>query len=245
MPQSVQSALSALSRFPKRLYIGSSVAAAVIVGVVIFAFSGHSSVNDDSSLSPALSESQHQEHLAKVRQEIIDSNAPISRFDSLSGLYIKSSGLLVNEAIHALMDSTQAPEGIRMLQRVIDKKYVSSSDAACLLGRLYYTETDSYDSIRLMKKNLSNILEPDNAKAHQLIQLAVRLDSTSYKALYELGCDYYAGEARTQEPDSRNIEKALKYFQQGLDYARQSNDISFINKYSKRIQELTPLISRP
>lgn len=77
-----------------------------------------------------------------------------------------------------------------------------------------------------------------NQRAHQLILQAVALDSTSYKALYELGCDYYAGEMRTGDPDSRDIDKALECFEKSLRFASQANDETYKDKCSKRINEL-------
>ena len=71
-----------------------------------------------------------------------------------------------------------------------------------------------------------------------MMERAIELDSTSYKALYELGCDYYAGEMRIGESESRDIKKALGYFTKGLKYAQQAKDDDFISKCSKRIEEL-------
>lgn len=108
------------------------------------------------------------------------------------------------------------------------------------MGRLYYEDKDPSDTIQSIKSNLVNKIESSNKKAHEMIQLALQLDSTSYKALYELGCDYYAGEARTGGLESRSIEKALDCFEKGLKFATQANDKDFEDRCSKRIQELAP-----
>ena len=180
------------------------------------------------------------ERTEKMKKEIIDSSDSFSRIDSLSGITVKSSALLTNEALNFLLDPVTVDSGLSVLNKVITKKYRSSSDAACLMGRLYYEDKDPSDTIQSIKNNLGNKLVSDNKKAHEMILLALELDSTSYKALYELGCDYYAGEARTGGLESRSIEKALNCFEKGLKFATQANDKKFEDKCSKRIQELAP-----
>lgn len=180
------------------------------------------------------------ERTEKMKKEIIDSSDSFSRIDSLSGITVKSSALLTNEALNFLLDPVTVDSGLSVLNKVITKKYRSSSDAACLMGRLCYEDKDPSDTIQSIKNNLGNKLVSDNKKAHEMILLALELDSTSYKALYELGCDYYAGEARTGGLESRSIEKALNCFEKGLKFATQANDKKFEDKCSKRIQELAP-----
>lgn len=180
------------------------------------------------------------ERIEKMKNEIIDSPDLFSQFDSLSGVTVKSSALLTSEAVGYLLKPEKVDSGLNVLDKIITKKYRTSSDAAYLMGRLYYEDKDPSDTIQSIKSNLVNKIESSNKKAHEMIQLALQLDSTSYKALYELGCDYYAGEARTGGLESRSIEKALDCFEKGLKFATQANDKDFEDRCSKRIQELAP-----
>lgn len=70
-------------------------------------------------------------------------------------------------------------------------------DAAYLVARLHYPGEDSSDSIQQIKNYLSETLKKDGKDAHQMMSRIVKTDSTYYKALYELGCDFLAGEIRT------------------------------------------------
>ena len=108
-------------------------------------------------------------------------------------------------------------------------------------GRLYAESHDSSSVYLKIRKNLKGKIPVSNRESHKMNLLSVRLDSTSYKALYELGCDYYAGEMRTGVTDSRDIPLALSFFMKGLKYAEAAGDDEFIDKCSKRIEELSGL----
>lgn len=140
------------------------------------------------------------------------------------------------EAVTLLMDSTSSERGLKMLNEIIDNR--SSGDAAYLMGRLLYDGNEKTDTILIMQRNLSGKLTPDNKKSHEMNVLTVELNSSSYKALYELGCDFYAGEVRTGIPDSRDTEKAVLYLNQGLASAQNAGDTLYIEKLTKRLQGL-------
>jgi serine/threonine protein kinase len=216
----------------KKFMLIASMVLLTIVGTVgIF-------MHKQSPLQPAENQSLIAARIDSLQNSVIDSYQAISVMDSLSGVKVKSSALLTEEATKDLLDPAKAENGIKTLDRVISKGYRTSSIAAYLLGRLYYEDTDASDSIQAMKTNLGSKLKQSNKKAHAMMERAVELDSTSYKALYELGCDYYAGEMRTGKSESRDIKKALEYFSKGLKYAQQAKDDAFISKCSKRIEEL-------
>ena len=80
------------------------------------------------------------------------------------------------------------------------------------------------------------MLPQDNKKAHELNQKAVAADPNSYKSLYELGCDYMAGDARGAV--DRDIDKAKQYFTSGVEYARQAGDVGFTERFEIRITSL-------
>ena len=220
----------------KVLFVSGGIAV-LLIGGILFLTIGFSSGNTEENM--VLDEKERAERVMSLSNEIIDSSDPYVRTDSLSGVQIKTAGLLIQEAEKMLMDSLKAQEGLKILQQVIGKKYRSSSDAAYLLGRLYYEDDDTSEAIQRMKMNLTGQMDRSNQQAHQLILQAVALDSTSYKALYELGCDYYAGEMRTGDPDSRDIDKALDCFKKSLHFASQVNDEMYKDKCSKRIGELS------
>lgn len=140
------------------------------------------------------------------------------------------------ETVALLMDSLSSKEGFTQLKELVDRN--PSSEAAYLLGRLYYSGEENNDSVKIMQKYLSEILVSDNAKSHDMNELSVSLDSLNYKSLYELGCDYYSGEMRTGGVTSRNVDKAILYFQRGMQLAEQSGDADFQEKFGKRLKQL-------
>lgn len=221
----------------RKVWMAAGGAAVLLVGGILLATIGSSS--GDTEERRMLEGKERAESVMTLSHEVIDSSDPYVRTDSLTGVQVKTAGLLIQEAEKILMDSLKAQEGVKILQQVIGKNYRSSSDAAYLLGRLYYEDDDTSENIQRMKMNLTGRMERSNQRAHQLILQAVALDSTSYKALYELGCDYYAGEMRTGDPDSRDIDKALDCFRKSLHFASQANDEAYKEKCSKRIGELS------
>ena len=151
---------------------------------------------------------------------------------------VKTAGQLTLEAFTLLSDSGKAVDGLDLLEKVAQKGYRSSLDAAYLVARLHYPGEDSSDSIQQIKNYLSETLKKDGKDAHQMTSRIVKTDSTYYKALYELGCDFLAGEIRTGKADSRDLPKALEYFKRGLTFATQANDNEYISKCSRRIEAL-------
>lgn len=218
----------------KKVLLASGGVILLLIGIVLI-----TSVFSSSKESVAETIQDERKKTMNLKNEILDSSEAFIQTDSATGVQIKTAGFLIQEAKDDLLDSLQASEGLAKLQQVIDKNYRSSSDAAYLLGRLSYEDDDTSETIQQMKQNLTGHMERSNQRAHQLILQAVRLDSTSYKALYELGCDYYAGEMRTGDPDSRDIDKALDCFRKSLHFASQANDETYKEKCSKRIGELS------
>lgn len=140
------------------------------------------------------------------------------------------------EAVTLLMDSASSEQGLKLLNEIIHNR--SSSDGAYLMARLLYDGNEKTDTILIMQRNLSGKLTLDNKKSHEMNVLTVELNSSSYKALYELGCDFYAGEVRTGIPNSRSTEKAVLYLNQGLASAQNAGDTLYIEKLTKRLQGL-------
>ena len=193
----------------KRMVIVAAVMAVIIVGCIGVMISGDDGKSEEDLLAI-------QQRRAELQDVVIDDTKAYYEIDSLSGCTIKTSALITQEALSYLQSPTEALKGLDLLDKVISKKYISSAEAAYLKGRLYAESHDSLSLYLKMRENLKGKISVDNQKSHKLNLLSVQLDSTSYKALYELGCDYYAGETRIGVADSRDISLALSYFEKGL-----------------------------
>lgn len=218
----------------KQMVIVAAVMAVIIVGCIGVMISGDDGKSEEDLLAI-------QQPRAELQDVVIDDTKAYYEIDSLSGCTIKTSALITQEALSYLQSPTEALKGLDLLDKVISKKYISSAEAAYLKGRLYAESHDSLSLYLKMRENLKGKISVDNQKSHKLNLLSVQLDSTSYKALYELGCDYYAGETRIGVADSRDISLALSYFEKGLKYAESAGDEEFVNKCAKRIEELSGL----
>lgn len=175
-----------------------------------------------------------------LRDSLIDDTVAEYKVNEEVGQTIKTTGLVTKEATDILQsgDPASVKEGIGMLERVADKGYRSSAEAAYILGRLHYERDESDSVIRQMKQNVSAVLPADNAKAFHYDLLAAGLDSTHYKALYECGCDFLAGEARTKKADSRDVEKAKAYFISAYRHASEAGDKRYVEVCKKRLASL-------
>ena len=84
--------------------------------------------------------------------------------------------------------------------------------------------------------NIASIVPQDNKKAHELNEQAVASDESCYQALYELGCDYMAGEQRGAV--DRDLDKARDYFKRGSEKATAAHDEVFVEKCKMRLNAL-------
>ena len=218
----------------KQVKIIAAAVAVIVIGCIGMMMSD----NVDESEKDLLAIQQRK---AELQNMMIDDTKAYYEIDSVSGCTIKTSALLTQEALSYLQTTSEAMKGLDLLNKIIAKNYTSSSEAAYLKGRLYAESHDSSSVYLKIRKNLKGKIPVSNRESHKMNLLSVRLDSTSYKALYELGCDYYAGEMRTGVTDSRDIPLALSFFMKGLKYAEAAGDDEFIDKCSKRIEELSGL----
>lgn len=138
-----------------------------------------------------------------------------------------------DRAVMMMKSGQSAQEGLRLLEQLVDN---GEADATYLLSRLLFEskKIDDYvpDSVKQMKRNTS--ITPNNDRAHKLLEKAIELNPQNYYAIFEMGCDYMGGEARTDAVE-RDTEEALKYFKQALKYAEKANDEEYIDqiKYKK------------
>lgn len=125
------------------------------------------------------------------------------------------------------------------LQELTDLANSGNSDALFLLSRLYFnskSDNDICEDSILEMKAYYNITE-DNDKAHRLLQLAVENDPQNYKASYELGLNYYAGQARDPKY-KRDINQALQYFKETQINAHKAEDLQYEILASSMIQNI-------
>ena len=96
-----------------------------------------------------------------------------------------------------------------------------------LQSRIYF-DGNLPDSIVIMKKNLEDIVTPDNVTAHKLLEDAYRLAPNDDKILYNLGLDWYQGEERGVE--ERDLDKAKNLFKKAMVSAKASDDAIMQNR---------------
>lgn len=237
-PNPAPGPLPPIIRYKKLILICASVLLLASIGWVI--------LNKHNKEKELLQLQAHEEMVAARRAElknvILDSNMSNYEIDSLTGCTIKTAALITEEAQLLLQSGNlnKVKEGLEMLDKVIAKNYVSSSDAMRMKSILLYEDATHFTlDLQMLKSGIdSTLLVRDNAQAHELMKRAVGLDSTDYKALYELGCDYFAGPIRTNKEGSRNIPEALNCFYRGLKHAESNNDTEYIEMFKKRIGQL-------
>ena len=139
---------------------------------------------------------------------------------------------LTAAAVDDLKSATTAQQGIDKLNQAIDKGGKESVEATYTLAQLY----GRVYSDKTVLANVEKLLPKDSKKAHELNEKAVSLDPTYYPSLYELGCDYMAGDARGAV--ERDIEKAREYFTKGIKYAQQANDTQLAERFEIRLSSL-------
>lgn len=129
--------------------------------------------------------------------------------------------------VHDIYDSPVSSDNLDALQRLSSN---GDADATYLLSRLYFRSKlqDDYspDSIRTLQYKLK--LQPDNIKAHRLLQETIKLDPKKYQAIYELACDYWKADQRTEAVNDRNGDKAEGYFIAARKLAVEAGDSRYV-----------------
>ena len=67
-----------------------------------------------------------------------------------------------------------------------------------------------------------------------MLLTTIEQNPNHYYALYELGCDFLGGDART-EAVSRDITEADKYLRKALELAEKNNDIRYVELIKEQI----------
>lgn len=94
------------------------------------------------------------------------------------------------------------------------------------------------DSIKRMQNSIK--MPVDNNKAHELLVLTIEQNPSNYHALYELACDYWKADQRTEAVSERDGVKAEQYFNQARVYAVQAHDATYltmIDTYLSKVKE--------
>ena len=196
------------------LIIGGVVAALLIVGGGFFAYNHFAGSKD----APA--------QQAEVTATTTESENPTNEQTA------DDAKALTTAAINDLKSTATAQQGVDKLNQAIAKGGKESVEALYTLAQLYgrvYSDKD-------VLANVEKLLPKDAKKAHELNEKAVELDNTYYPSLYELGCDYMAGDARGAV--ERDIDKAKEYFTQGAKYAQQANDTQLSERCEIRLSSL-------
>lgn len=199
------------------LILGGAVAALLIVGGGYYAFSHFAG----SQETPA----QQEEATATTAPSEPATAEPATPAAA-------DAKALTTAALDELKSAATARQGIDKLNQAIAKGGKESVEALYTLAQLYgrvYKEKD-------VLAHVENLLPKDTKKAHELNEKAVALDPAYYPSLYELGCDYMAGDARGAV--DRDIDKAKQYFTQGAKYAQQASDIQFSERFEIRLSSL-------
>lgn len=210
-----------------------AIAAVLVAAAAIFFFTRG---GDDGGSKPADEALVTEQEIAEMKNTIIDDANPTSKVDPKTGVEVKSAGLITQEAISELASPNLdvAREAIKKLERVAEKNYKSSSLALYTLSTLYARNVNLDEAV---VNNLNQLSwSKDNVKAHQLNEQAVKVNPECYQSLYELGCDYFAGEQRGAV--ERDIDKALDYFNRGRVLADKAQDQAFVEDFDKRIASL-------
>ncbi len=220
----------------KTIVLSGSAVAAIIVCVLII----NSVLTGNKEKKAEEQRRLVAERIESLKNVLVDSyDENIFETDSLTQFKIVSVAAKILEAKNLLLtDSIKAETGLMILEDLAGRDYKASSQAAYILSRLYAENAQRDSSVIKMKANIDGFTDFSNVRAHEMNLRAEVLDSTYYKATYELACDYYAGEIRTGKEDSRDLNMALTYFERGRRHAEAANDSTYLEKFMARIEEL-------
>jgi serine/threonine-protein kinase len=223
----------------KHLYASIAAVVLLAIGVGVWWYVGAEGEKAEQQRLVQEQMRLQQLHLA-LQDSIIDSPAVETRVVAETKDTLKSVGLLTQEAVTMLLSGEERSmqTALNSLQQIADKHYRSSAEAAYLLSRLYYEGNTPDSTLLSIKSNAETLLTPDNRKAFEYDKLAVSLDSTYYKALYEYGCDCLAGELRTGIENSNDEDMAKTLFRKTYQYASSAHDDGYIERSQKRLSQL-------
>ena len=158
--------------------------------------------------------------------------------------------LSYNDALKLIKkkEAKSVKEGLEMLNRLSDN---GDAKATYLLSRLYFKSKleNEYieDWIKEIQKNAK--VEINNTTAHKFLMKAYEQDSTDYHILYEVGCEFWKLDQRTDaeqiarySKDKKCVEesriKAIGFFKKAEMYAKKANDSIYLELLSQRFNKI-------
>ncbi|MBP3639413.1 MAG: serine/threonine protein kinase [Muribaculaceae bacterium] len=217
----------------KTLIVAAAAMAVLVIGIVIGLRDG----SDDEAEKLAQQERERmiEARKAELADMIIDDLSLEAQTDSLTGQSIPTAGLLIDKARKQLSSVSTASEGVATLRRVADRGMKSSAEALAVLASLNL-RSQTLDPAILAATD--SLFVKDFAKAHELNNAALALDSANYHALYELALDYMAGDARGVV--DRDIAKASAMLEHARANAELAGDKAFVARIDEPLRQLKP-----
>jgi serine/threonine-protein kinase len=139
------------------------------------------------------------------------------------------------DAYAKLRTDTATKEGFQILKDLGEK---NDPQALFTLSRLYFKsgeESDNINSVDSLQEIRDRLrLQTNNSHAHELLIKAVKADSSDYRAIYELGCDYKSNLRGT----NRNSDSARIYLEKALEIANANHDTEYVTKITEKKSNL-------
>lgn len=161
---------------------------------------------------------------------------PKSSGDDPAHVAVVDDALTYSKAL-ALLHSGPATDAIAALQKLSDE---GNADATFLLSRLYFKSKLASDfvsdSIAAYQRTLS--ISPDNVQAHRLLHKSIDQNPSNYCALYELACDYWKADQRTDAVQDRDGDKAEEYFSKALPLATAAGDTRYVDMIDSYLSDI-------
>ena len=208
-------------------YIIGAAVVAIVILLIVFIPGG----TDEQPVEQVDSVLLIQQRTEELRNTILDDMSTTAQIDSLTGLEIPTAGMLIMQAKNLLANPLTVNEGMSMLQRVADQKFVSSSDALAFLGALNNRSRVLNDTILMAT---DSIIPADYPKAHRMNLEALDLNGDNYKAMYELAMDYMAGDVRGVV--DRDLERAGALLSKARALALAANDSTYVTVIESPLQ---------
>lgn len=213
------------------------VAAAVVaIAFIAIAVSKLKSSKQQEEEKQLIAQQQQEQRIEALKLALADSIADDSStsplFNKEAKMEVSTIGMLMAQAKEQL--SLNASQGVAQLKKIADYKYRNcSSEAAYILGRLYYSKNLPEDISAIKSK--ANISDDLSLMAYY-DSLAVAIDPNNYKALYERSADLTLPDLERGAVQNQTL--ALEYAKKAADLAVRASDYSFAEKANKLVSRL-------
>ncbi len=251
MPSSVQSNLAEPERNAGKIVsflkdskriLGVAVAAVAAVAAIAILIVALQSSKAKKSERVELERRIHEEALANKRDSlsrvVIDSLDPnASRVEE--GVTIRSIGCLIEAAEECLKTKEKVQDGILGLAQIVElgqqNHSRSAAEAAAVLSYIYairdVESTRTVGYVELYPEYVLDDLKPVPEISRKYSGIALELDPTCYKALFERCFDNVFGDRRGF-PDFRQGVGSYQLFMTGKMYAEQAEDEKYIEIFN-------------